>query len=137
MPGKVFVAGKTMIVSEGVWSGYEERLFRVCSNRECQVMDFTPNGLTTCPQCHSPRTTLTALIPRGGFFGSQADSMGEQDTELVRQKGETYFDPAREPEPVYNTYGVALSIAIVGSSVMEEAASRPRMRQFNPRPSPN
>jgi hypothetical protein len=134
MPGKVFVAGKTMIVSDGVWGGYEERTFRVCTNRECQVMDFAENAPHVCPVCHSQRTTLTALIPRSGFFGSQADSINEQDTELVRQRGETYFDPANEPPPCYRRYGDGLDIAIIGSSVMEQAASRPRMRQFNPRP---
>ncbi|MGA8213669.1 MAG: DEAD/DEAH box helicase [Candidatus Sulfotelmatobacter sp.] len=134
MPGKVFVAGKTMIVSDGVWAGYEERFFRVCTNRDCQSMDFTENAAHICPACHSQRNTLTALIPRSGFFGSQADSINEQDTELVRQRGETYFDPANEPPPVYNRYGNAMNIAIIGSSVMEQAASRPRMRQFNPRP---
>ena len=134
MPGKVFVAGKTMIVSEGVWGGYEERTFRVCTNRECQVMDFAGNAPHVCPVCHSQRTTLTALLPRSGFFGSSADSINEQDTELVRQRGETFFDPANDPPPVYKRYGEALDIAIIGSSVMEEAASRPRMRQFNPRP---
>ena len=134
MPGKVFVAGKTLIVSDGVWGGYEERAFRVCTNRECQVMDFAGNAPHVCPACHSQRTTLTALIPRGGFFGSRADSINEQDTELVRQRGETYFDPANEPPPCYKHYGDALEIAIIGSSVMEQAASRPRMRQFNPRP---
>jgi|KBSMisStandDraft_5_1062788.scaffolds.fasta_scaffold00680_1 hypothetical protein len=134
MPGKVFVAGKTMIVSDGVWAGYEERHFRVCTNRECQVMDFAENAPHVCPLCHSSRVTLTALLPRGGFFGSQVDSATEQDAELVRQLGETYFDPANEPPPVYALHGEALNIAIVGSSVMEQGASRPRMRQFNPRP---
>jgi len=134
MPGKVFVAGKTMIVSDGVWSGYEERHFRVCTNRECQVMDFAENAPHVCPVCHSPRITATGLLPRGGFFGSQVDSISEQDTDLVRQRGETYFDPAHEPPPQYTRHGDALNIAIIGSSVMEQGASRPRMRQFNPRP---
>jgi hypothetical protein len=134
MPGKVFVAGKTMIISDGVWQGYEERTFRVCTNRECQLMDFADNAPYTCPTCHQGRTTLTALIPRGGFFGSRAESLAEQDTELIRQRGETYFDPANEPPPTYEQFGAGLYIAVIGSRVMEQAASRPRMRQFNPRP---
>ena len=134
MPGKVFVAGKTMIISDGVWQGYEERTFRVCSNRECQLMDFADNAPYSCPSCNQVRTTLTALIPRGGFFGSRAESLSEQDTELSRQRGETYFDPANEPPPSYEQFGAALFIAVIGSRVMEQAASRPRMRQFNPRP---
>jgi hypothetical protein len=134
MPGKVIVAGKTLIVSDGLWSGYEERIFRICANRDCKTMDFTENAPVACPLCHQNRTSLTALIPWGGFFGSRVDTTAEQDSELLRQRGETYFDPANEPPPDYRHYGQALEIAIVGASVMEQSSYRPRMRQFNPRP---
>jgi hypothetical protein len=40
MPGKVIVAGKSLIISEGVWAGYSERSFRICTNRDCVLMDF-------------------------------------------------------------------------------------------------
>ena len=134
MPGKVIVAGKTLIESEGLWSGYEEKNFRICSNRDCQTMDFSENAPIVCPSCKQNRVTLTALIPWGGFFGSRVDRTAERDSELARQRGETYFDPANEPPPDYHRYGQALEVAIVGASVMEQSSYRPRMRQFNPRP---
>jgi hypothetical protein len=134
MPGKVIVAGKTLIESEGLWSGYEEKSFRICNNRDCQTMDFSENAPIVCPSCNQNRVTLTALIPWGGFFGSRVDRTAERDSELARQRGETYFDPANEPPPDYHRYGHALDVAIVGASVMEQSSYRPRMRQFNPRP---
>jgi hypothetical protein len=134
MPGKVIVAGKTMIVSEGLWEGFEERPFRVCTNHDCQVMDFSENAPHVCPVCHQNRNTRTAVLPRGGFFGARVESVADQDDELARQRGETYFDPANEPPPSYEPYGEAIRAAIIGSRIMAQGASRPRMRQFNPRP---
>jgi DEAD/DEAH box helicase/Domain of unknown function (DUF1998)/Helicase conserved C-terminal domain len=134
MPGKVIVAGKSPIKSEGVWGGYSERSFRVCTNKDCVLMDFSQNAPLTCPDCKQTRTTLLALIPRGGFFGKTIESIAEQDLELARERGETYFDPANEPPPNYAPHGNAIEIATVGASVMEQSPHRPRMRQFNPRP---
>jgi hypothetical protein len=134
MPGKVIVAGKTLIASDGVWAGYEERPFRVCRNRDCQTLDFTANAPVVCPACGEIRSTFPAIIPKGGFFGTTVESIAEQDMELARQRGETYFDPANEPPPLYESYGNALRIAVVGAGVMEQSPQRPRMRQLNPRP---
>jgi hypothetical protein len=134
MPGKVIAAGKNLIISKGVWSGYAEKKFRICTNRECNQMDFAENAPLECPHCGSGRSTMIAVIPRGGFFGELVENTSEQDADLIRQRGETYFDPANDPPPEYRRYGACLEIAIVGARMMEQSAHRPRMRQLNPRP---
>jgi hypothetical protein len=134
MPGRAIVASKTVILSEGIWGGFEERVFWLCTNRECQQMEFRRNPGGSCPHCGSACKQHNAIIPKAGFFGRAVDSVAEQDFELARQQGETYFDPANEPPPKYRSSGRALEVAVVGARVMEQSQSRPRMRQFNPRP---
>ncbi len=134
MPGRVIVAGKAVIRSEGVWSGYELRPFQICLSRDCQQMDFSGNAVPACPYCGQGRRQHVAAIPRAGFMGMLVDRLADQDFELARERGETYFDPANEPPPSYRSAGRALEVAIVAATMMEQSGYRPRMRQFNPRP---
>lgn len=133
-PGRVIVAGKTVIRSEGVWAGYELRPFQVCLNRDCRQMDFRENAAGLCLACGQARSQHVAVIPRAGFLGGLVESVADQDLELGKERGETYFDPANEPPPAYASAGRALEVATVAATVMEQSGFRPRMRQFNPRP---
>lgn len=134
MPGRVVVAGKTVIRSQGVWAGFERRPFRFCPDRDCLHLDFGTGGAAECTVCGKPRRLATAIVPKEGFFGRVEKGISSANYELTQERGETYFDPANEPPPVYLAAGRGLEVAVVGGREMEVSSYRPRMRQLNPRP---
>jgi hypothetical protein len=109
----------------------DEQRFLYCTNPSCHQLEFTPGAGAFCNACGSQRSTAVAIVPKGGFMGIVDESaLGDQDFDLSHERGETYFDPANDPPPVYRPEGRVVEIGIVNAAVARAA----RMRQLNPRP---
>lgn len=66
-PGRVFIAGKYQVLSEGLWQGFETKGFVFC--QRCATVEFRPHLGPTCSRCNSLLTKKQSVVPKGGFFG--------------------------------------------------------------------
>jgi hypothetical protein len=127
-PGRVFIAGKYQVLSEGLWQGFELKEFLFCQH--CSAVDFRPNLPTTCARCNVALQRKKAVLPRGGFFGKIVRSSQEATETNATEATDVYFDPADDPPPKSHSIGSGLTIAQLDARQM----LRSRMRMFNPRP---
>ena len=128
-PLRTFVAGKHLILSEGLWQGYERKPFNFCPS--CGQLDFTSGSSTL--RCGHPALQRIAVTPKGGFFGRIVRSArGLADPETPEPL-DVFFDPADDPPPECHRDGQALVLAMVDARKM----TRARMRMFTPRPGQN
>jgi hypothetical protein len=128
-PGRVFIAGKYQVLSEGLWQGYEPKEFLFCQN--CSTVDFRPSLSAVCMRCKMALVKKKAVLPRGGFFGRIVRSSQEASETDVAEATDVYFDPADDPPPKSHAIGRGMTIAQLDAREM----LRSRMRMFNPRPS--
>jgi hypothetical protein len=127
-PGRTFIAGKSQILSRGLWQGYEVKTFTFCPR--CSAMDFNSNAGTICSSCKAPLSNKKALIPRAGFFGKVIRNVKESVDQTPVEFTDVYFDPAEDPPPQHKPLGRGLTIALLDARQMR----RSRMRMLNPRP---
>lgn len=128
-PGRIVVAGKSLIQSRGLWAGYVERDFRRCA--ACGEMLSSLPATTRC-RCGGSLAALNAVTPAGGYFGTVLGEGSPPEVEYDEtSSSEVLFDPANDSfEECFKPAGRFLRIAAVDANLMKNA----RMRQFSPKP---
>lgn len=127
-PGHVLVAGKHLIVSEGLWEGYEVKPFQFC--RACGHLEFWSREPLSCSRCGSPYVQRKAVVPRGGFWGRVVKSTREGCETDLPDIVDLYFDPGDDPAREFQSQGGGMTVGMLDAGHMLRA----RMRMLSPRP---